>query len=50
VLALAILLSLFASWLLHRFVEKPSQRWSANIKFRDPPVADVNVGKKGDAL
>jgi len=50
VLALAILLSLFASWLLHRFVEKPSQRWSANIKFRDPPVPDVIIGKKGDTF
>ena len=50
ILMLAILASFLASWLLHRYVEVPSQRWSANIKFRDPPLPAVIAGKKGDAV
>ena len=49
ILAMALLLSFIAAWLLHRLVEKPSQAWSARIKFRDLrlPIPDVN--KKSEA-
>lgn len=33
-LAAALSASMVAAWLLHRIIEKPSQQWSASIRFR----------------
>ncbi len=37
VLLLAVVVSMFSAWLLYRLVEKPSQRYSASLKFDVKP-------------
>lgn len=49
-LAMALLLSFLAAWLLHRLVEKPSQAWSTRIKFRDVRPPTPGISKKSEAL
>ncbi len=48
ILAMALLLSIFAAWLLHRLVEKPSQAWSTKIKFRNVRLPTPYASKESE--
>lgn len=48
VLVAAVGASIVAAWLLHRFVERPAQRWSSAIGYKKGTAAPTGFGPRKD--